>query len=561
MPGEEGIRRSELHYFTKESKKLTRVTPKWKDESYSSTSWFEDSSVMRFIRRDRVRRNAELCALDTRTGKVEVLISEAIEDANLSLQSARHLKKRKEFIWWSERSGWGHYYLYDSDGKLKNPITRGLFRASSIIAVDEEKGIMWFRGNGREKGENIYYEHLYRVYLDGTGLTLLDPGNATHRSTTSPTRAFLVDNSSRIDMTPKSVLRDNTGKKIMGLEEADLSKLREIGWKIPETFVVKAADGTTNLYGNMWKPFDFDPSKKYPIIASVYPGPQMEGVSHSFSSSSSQQQLAQLGFIVVQVGHRGGTPKRSKSYHAHSYGNLRDYGLADKKTALEQLAARHAYIDIDRVGIYGHSGGGFMSAAAVLKEPYNDFFRVAVASSGNHDNNIYNSSWGERYHGMKEVAVEEKSTQGDESKRRSSSQSDQTQGKEKSSKTNSQAEKSKKVDGEKDKSTTAKKTKETKFEITVPTNAELAENLKGHLLLVHGELDTNVHPANTMRLADALLKANKRFDMLILPGTGHGYGKYRNYFTHRMWEHFTEHLLGDTQPGADILEKSRFKNH
>src|SRR5262249_19473786 len=207
------------------------------------------------------------------------------------------------------------------------------------------------------------------------------------------------------DHEPIAILRDDRGTPIMTLETTDLSRLKMAGWKMPETFSVKAADGMTDLYGNMWKPFDFDPAKKYPIIAHVYPGPQTEGVTYRFSAYSTTMQLAQLGFVVIQVGHRGGSPERSKAYHSFGYFNLRDYGLVDKKAAIDQLAARHAYIDLNRVGIYGYSGGGFMSAAAVLQAPYNDFFKAAVASAGNHDNNIYNDNWSERYHGMKEVAI------------------------------------------------------------------------------------------------------------------------------------------------------------
>jgi dipeptidyl aminopeptidase/acylaminoacyl peptidase len=384
----------------------------------------------------------------------------------------------------------------------------------------------------------------------------------------------------------------------MELEQADLSRLMEVGWKMPETFIVKAADGVTDLYGNLWKPFDFNPNKKYPIIAHVYPGPQQEGVTHTFSAINTNQQLAQLGFIVVQVGHRGGAPTRSKAYASYGYFNLRDYGLADKKTAIEQLAARHSYIDIDRVGIYGHSGGGFMSAAALLQKPYNEFFKAAVASAGNHDNNIYNNSWAERYHGLKEVAVKKddaktkvsqsgasdgtqqsgevgsKQTQEDLDRQEEEAEpEDQDKKKDQATKTNTaqtnavtqdkkSTEKKEDNKGEAKKDQNVKKNEkemvagqEMRFEIKVPTNAELAANLKGALLLVHGEADNNVHPANTMRLVDALIKANKRFDMLILPGKRHAFGDYQPYFTQRMWDFFADHLIGDRQTGADILEK------
>jgi dienelactone hydrolase len=315
-------------------------------------------------------------------------------------------------------------------------------------------------------------------------------------------------------------------------------------------------------------------------------------------------QMAQLGFIVIQVGHRGGSPERSKAYHSFGYFNLRDYGLADKKAAIESLAARHSFIDVDRVGIYGHSGGGFMSAAAVLQKPYNEFFKAAVASSGNHDNNIYNDNWSERYHGLKEVAI------GDEKKETTTTTTGTGFGKgggmggsgrKKNPPTEEEIEamieaelieilqtfdprddasveelerklaelKAKLVALRQTGSQTAKELAppprlkgvelskvatppKMKFEITVPTNAELAANLKGHLLLVHGEVDNNVHPANTMRLVDALIKANKRFDLIIIPGARHGYANAQPYFTQRMWDFFSEHLLNDRQTGADI---------
>jgi len=638
MPGEERVRTSELHYFNRNVKKLTRVKTKWQDESYQNVAWHKETKRLRFMRRDRLLRHVEYCSLDPMTGKVETLFSEGSQDGYLKTQSIRAVKDKKEFIWWSERTGWGHFYLYGEDGKLKNQISSGAFRASRIVSLDDKEGVLYFRGNGREPGENIYYEHLYRVRLDGTGLTLLDPGNATHRSSLSPSKRFVVDNSSRVDQAPGSALRDAEGNLVMKLEECDVTRLREVGWKMPETFTVKAGDGVTNLYGNMWKPFDFDPKNKYPIIVHVYPGPQQEGVTHTFSASSSRQQLAQIGFIVIQVGHRGGTPKRSRAYANYGYYNLRDYGLADKQAAIEQLAMRHSFIDVERVGIYGHSGGGFMTAAALMQKPYNDFFKVGVSSAGNHDNNIYNNSWSERYHGLKEVAAadkkksetetkaggetkttgtekktDEKGKTTGETKKKTDAKTEKKTTGETKKKTDAKTEKKtggetkkkadakteKKTGGETKKtetgtktktntrrrrstwrerlaerqrnegdggsSTTTKsedtksedKTKKKKFEIKVPTNAELAENLKGHLLLVHGEIDNNVHPANTMRLVDALIKANKRFDMLIIPGARHGFGRARDYFTNRMWEYFAEHLLGDRQLGADIGEKSK----
>jgi len=614
MPGEEKVRKTELYVFHKDHNKLTRVSPKWKDESLGNPQWGKSGDELRLMRRDRLLRHVEYCSVNTATGEAKCLITEGFENAYLVPPTARTLDETDEMIWWSERSGWGHFYLYDKEGKLKNAITSGPFRASRIVDVDAKNRMLYFTGNGREENENIYFEHLYSVHLDGSGLTLMDPGDASHRSTLSPTRRYLVDNCSRVDRQPCSILRDASGKKILDLEQADLSRLKEIGWSLPETFVVKAADGVTDLYGNLWKPFNFNPKKKYPIIAHVYPGPQQEGTNHTFSAVAGDQQLAQLGFIVIQVGHRGGAPTRSKAYASYGYFNLRDYGLADKKAAIEQLAARHPFIDISRTGIYGHSGGGFMTAAALLQKPYNEFFKVGVSTSGNHDNNVYNNSWAERYHGLREVAVTAQ-TAGQTAGRggggfrgqggglrgqRGSGGGGQRGGggggpggfeveagdyfyedellfdddlaladawrelaegldpqevKQETEKSSDQKTGEAKTDAAK---TDAAKAAEVqmRFEINVPTNAELAANLKGHLLLVHGELDNNVHPANTLRLVDALIKANKRFDMLYLPGQRHSYGEYQPYVTQRMFEYFAEHLLGDYQPGADIGQKA-----
>lgn len=609
MPAEESVRKSELYYCDVEKKALTKVTPKWRDERYSDLRWGKSPGELRFIRRDRLQRNLEVCSFDVFTCNCKCIFGESFDSAFLDMQAPRYIEENDEMIWWSERSGWGHFYRYGRDGTFKNALTSGEWRASRIVEVDTKGGHIYLTGNGREPGENPYYTHLYRVKLDGSEITCLDPstlpggqtmpGGFLQSSSLSPSKKFIVTNSTRIDLAPFATVRDESGKLVMTLDQTDLAALIKTGWQPPETFTVKAADGVTDLYGNMWKPFDFDPKKKYPIIAYVYPGPQQEGVTHRFAAYSTYMQLAQLGFVVIQVGHRGGSPERSKAYHSFGYFNLRDYGLVDKKAAIEALAARHSFIDIDRVGIYGHSGGGFMSAAAVLQKPYNEFFKAAVASAGNHDNNIYNDNWSERYHGLKEVPV------GEETK---SSSATTTTGKGFGGKGSGGRRKGppdleEEIEAElrdlielydpQDQSTVEQVERQLaslraklaelkkadtadatgvqapppriagtaapavpiprlRFEIKVPTNAELAANLKGHILLVHGEIDNNVHPANTMRLVDALIKANKRFDMLIIPGARHGFGVAQPYFTQRMWDFFAEHLLNDRQTGADI---------
>ncbi|RZM05257.1 MAG: S9 family peptidase, partial [Pedobacter sp.] len=378
----------------------------------------------------------------------------------------------KEIIHWSERDGWAHFYLFDGNGKLKNQITKGAFHCESIVSIDEKNRVLYFTANGKEPNEDPYYYHLYRINFDGTGIKLLNPGDYDHAVNMNDENRYFINNFSRVNTVPKSVLMDNNGRKLMDLETTDLSLLMATGYKFPEPFKVKADDGITDIYGVMYKPFDFDPDKKYPIIEYVYPGPQTEAVNKSFSKSMDRtERLAQFGYIVVTVGNRGGNPARSKWYHTYGYGNLRDYGLADKKAAVEQLADRHPYIDASRVGITGHSGGGFMSTAAMLVYP--DFFKAAVSNAGNHDNSIYNRWWSEKHHGVKEII----SAKGD-----------------------------------------------TTFKYSIDKNPDLAKNLKGHLMLMTGDVDNNVHPANTIRVANALMKAGKRFEFVIVPGQRHAFG-------------------------------------
>ncbi len=327
--------------------------------------WLSESSdELHFVRRSRDQHRIDVMVANASTGEVRVLIEERlntyVENQPLELLASG------DMLWWSERDGWAHLYRFGPDGTLRNRLTEGPFSVRRVVGVDEDRGIVYFMANAREAGEDPYYQHLYRVNMDGTGLQLVGPGDFDHRTAMGESNRFFVDNYARVNSVPASALYDVSGRKIMDLEVADFSQLVEAGYQFPEPYTVKADDGITDLYGNIYRPFDFDPDKTYPIVAYVYPGPQTEAVSKFFSTNASETALAQFGIIVITVGNRGGHPARSKWYHNYGYGNLRDYGLADKKAAIEQLADRYDYIDIDRVGIYGHSGGGFMSTAAML---------------------------------------------------------------------------------------------------------------------------------------------------------------------------------------------------
>jgi len=452
---------------------------------------------------------------DTTTGEVKAVIQERMNVYIDIVPSAggggggfplRVLNNGTELIWWSERDGWGHYYLYSADGTLKNQITKGEFVAEQITGLDEKNRVLYLEANGREENEDPYYFHQYSTKLDGSGLKLLSPGDSSHTTLMSDTGKYFIDNYSRVNTVPESVLYDAAGTKIMDLEKTDMARAFEAGFKFPEPFKVKADDGMTDLYGVMYKPFDFDATKKYPIIALVYPGPQTESVTKQFSPKNANVALANLGFIVIEVGNRGGNPQRSKWYHTFGYTNLRDYGLADKKSAIEQLAARDSFIDIDRVGITGHSGGGFMSTAAMLIYP--DFFKVAVSESGNHENNIYNRWWSEKHDGVREVTDK---------------------------------------DGK------------VHFEYDIDKNSDIAKNLKGHLMLSTGDIDDNVSPSNTIRMIDALMKANKRFDFVMIPGVRHAYAARAEYFQWIRADYFCKYLLGDFDQSVDMWELNREK--
>jgi dipeptidyl-peptidase-4 len=488
---------------------ISRATrlKKNRDNKRNPSLWLSKANdKLYFSRTSRDLKRMDFCVANTTTGEVTVLVEERL-NTYIEQRTPALINNGSEFIEWSERDGWAHFYLYDGNGNLKNQITSGAYHCQSIEGIDEKNSVLYFTANGREKGEDPYYTHLYKINFNGTGLKLLNRGDYNHATSLNDASMHFVNNYSRVNSTPTSVLYDNVGRKVMDLEIADLSKLMESGYKFPEPFTVKAGDGITDLYGVMYKPFDFDSTRTYPIIEYVYPGPQTEAVNKSFSSRMDRlDRMAQFGFIVISVGNRGGHPARSKWYHNYGYGDLRDYGLEDKKVAAEQLAYRHDYIDINRVGIFGHSGGAFMSTAAMLVYP--DFFKVAVSSSGNHENNIYNRWWSEKHHGVEEVVSD-----------------------------------SGKVS----------------FKYSIDKNPDLAKNLKGRLMITTGDIDNNVHPAGTIRMANALIKANKRFDFFVFPGQRHGYGNMTEYFFWLRADYFCRYLIGDYTNSVDMMEMNNEK--
>lgn len=516
MPGEMDAPEEHLYIFdmTTNTRKEIR-TAAWKnqtlmlenrpyqmkerDAEFIPDVWQGDNNRFFLTRSSRDLHRIDVCTYTIGQDSIVPIVKERMN----TYQETRPIQVfngGKEFIQWSERDGWAHLYLYDDQGNLKNRITKGPWHVERVVKVDPATRTIYFTANGREANENPYYEHLYKVNADGSGLKRLTEGEYFHETDMDDDARFIVDNYSRVNTVPNAVLIDRNGNKVMDLQESDFSQLFAAGYQFPELFTVKAADGVTDLYGVMYKPYNFDSTKVYPIVDYVYPGPQVEAVYYPFTRMSVRtDRLAQAGFIVISVGQRGGHPSRSKWYHNYGYGNMRDYPLADHKAAVEQLAARYKYIDIDRVGIHGHSGGGFMSTAAILQYP--DFYKAAVSCAGNHDNRIYNRWWSETHHGVKEEITEK----GD-----------------------------------------------TTFVYKIATNPEIAKQLKGHLMLVHGDIDNNVHPANTIRVVDALIRANKRFEMLILPGQRHGFGDMDEYFYWRMVDFFSRWLNGKAEDSVDI---------
>ena len=468
-------------------------TVKTSFNEFDNYIWLGDNSGFYLNRLSRDLKRLDICYVGIGSDSTKTVLSERM-NTYVESRPLRIIDNGRKMIHWSERNGWANLYLYNADGTLIRNLTEGAYHVDDVLAVNEKEGYVLFRACGKEKGENPYQMHVYSVSLQGGEPKLLDMPDMNIDAIATEDGKYFIANYSRVDYKPASALYDAKGRKVCDLGEADFSLLFAAGYKFPERFTVKAAGVITDLYGAIYKPFDFDSTKVYPICDYVYPGPQVEANNIEWSRGFTRtDRLAQLGFIVITVGNRGGHPDRSKWYHNYGYGNLRDYGLEDQKYAIQQLGAKYPWIDLGRVGIHGHSGGGFMSTAAILKYP--DFFKAAVSCAGNHDNNIYNRWWSEQHHG-----IQEKIEAGD-----------------------------------------------TTFVYSIETNPQIAKNLKGHLMLVHGDIDNNVHPANTIRVVNALIRANKRFDMLILPGQRHGFGDMNEYFFWRMADYYCEWLMGASE--------------
>ena len=465
------------------------------DFSTDDLIWNPDGSTLVFASTSRDHQQTVVRLADAATGAVRDIFEETVATHFESVAGWRVLWPSKEIIWNSQRDNWSQLYLYDlNTGKLKNRITSGEGPVTQIVRVDEKNRTVLYAALGREKNRDPYFAHYYRIGLDGKNAVLLTPNDAHHSIQLSPSGRYLVDTYSRPDVPPVIALREGNGKLVMELEKTDISKLLAVGWKPPIPITMKGRDGVTDIYGLMFRPTNFDSTKKYPIVNNAYPGPQSGSTgSRSFQAARGDRQaLAELGFIVVTIDGMG-TPDRSKSFHDAYYGAMgRDNTLPDQVGGMKQLAAQHSWVDIDRAGMYGHSGGGFITADAMFRYP--DFFKVGVASSGNHDQRLYEDDWGERYQGLLV---------------RNSDGTDN---------------------------------------YDVEANQSTAKNLKGKLLLAHGLLDDNVPPYNTFAVAEALIKANKDFDLIVLPSKAHGYGDQSLYFTRRRWDYFVKHLLGAEPP-------------
>jgi dipeptidyl-peptidase 4 len=467
------------------------------DGGFDDISWSNDGEKLAFVSTSRDHKEAHLRIADTQTGEVDDIFEEIVEtqyESGRGTVNWKYLSDSDEIIWYSQRSDWGHLYLYDAKkGKLKNAITKGDFVVYQMLYVDEAERVIYFTAAGKDKKVNPYFRFLYKVNFDGSNLTLLTPGIGNHNIKFSPDYTYFSDSYSQPDVPPVHEARDINGKLIAELERTDLSRLKATGWKPAIPYTVKSADDRWDLFGLMYTPTDLDKTKKYPVIVYIYPGPQGGSVgSWNFRAARNDNQaLAELGFIVVQL-EGSCNPGRSKSFHDACYGDMSSNTIPDQIAGLRQLKLRNPYMDLDNVGIWGHSGGGFATGSAMFKYP--EFFKVGISESGNHDNRNYEDDWGERYNGLETINSE--------------------------GPTNYDAQ----------------------------ANQVYAKDLLGKLLIIHGGMDDNVPPYNSYLVIDALMKANKDFDFILLPNARHGYGADRNYIMRRRWDYFIQYLMKATPP-------------
>jgi len=463
---------------------------------YQRVWWKADGSAYYVILNNRDDSHVWLTEVDATTGAVRTLIDETSEtqfllSAEYAHHNARTLKSG-EVLWWAQRGEWGHLYLHGTDGSVAT-LTSGEWQARRVVSVDEDTRRVVFTAAGRLPDSDPYLQELCSVSLDGGEITTITSDGLDHDAVPSTSGAFFVDNASRWDVPNVAVLRDRNGQVVLELETADPTRLYEAGWNAPERAVVKAADGVTDIYCAVYKPHDFDPTKKYAVLDEVYQGPQSSATPLRFPLSggvmvatSEYPIFGSLGFAVVVVDGRG-TALRTKSFLDAAREEAGSLFVDDHAVAIQQLAAERPWLDLDRVGIMGHSAGGWSSTRAILKRP--DVFKVAVSSCSNHDNRVNHLGWAEKFYGNAD---------------------------------------------------------EQDFE--AQSNLALADQLEGKLFLIHGEMDDNAVPHSTMRLADALIRANKDFDMLIVPNNVHGGVVTNGYWIRKRWDYLVQHLMGETPP-------------
>ena len=470
---------------------------------WDDVEWAPDAKTIAFVSTSREHKDEWLRVADAKTGDVRTVFHESAPkffESGDERVNWHYLPESNDFLWFSERSGWGQMYLYDlTTGALKNQITTGDGNVTQVLSVDRKARRLVYLAVGKNAGEDPYYRNLYASDFAGGAATRLTPSDVNHAVTLSDDGAMFVDIASTPTTPQVTTLRDTrTGAEVMPVAKQDISALLATGWQPETPFTVLARDGKTTLYGYMTRPTKFDPARKYPLINYIYPGPQIGscGSRDFHSANGDSQALAELGFIVMCLDGMG-TPSRSKAFHEAYYADLGDNTLPDQVTGMKQLAAKYSFIDLERVGIWGHSGGGNATGAAMLHYP--DLFKVGIAESGNHDQRDYEDDWAEKWAGL-----EKKNPDG-------------------TSNYDSQA------------------------------NQNFAKNLKGHLLLAHGTMDDNVPLNNTLLLVDALIKANKDFDLLLIPNAHHGYGAASQYMMRRRWDYFVRYLAGDTPPHEYLM--------